>query len=165
VESWTRFLEIVPNGREALHNRAWNYMYMGARGEAAASDARRLLEIVGWRSEVSQFMVLLAHLGYRQAGLDREARGVLEEAATRCDTKSWPYPVIEYMRDSAAETLLDAAANNDKKTEAHTYIGMDLVLKGRIDEARGHFAWVREYGNKLFLEYPLALAELNRLGY
>ena len=165
VESWTRFLELVPDGREALHNRAWNYMYMGAHGEAAASDARRLLGIVGWRSEVSQFMVLVAHLGYRRAGREREAAAVLEEAAIRCDTSSWPYPVIEYMRHSEAAKLLAAATNNDRKTEAHTYIGMDLLLKGRVDEARAHFSWVREYGNKRFLEYPLALAELIRLGY
>jgi hypothetical protein len=41
---------------------------------------------------------------------------------------------------------------------------MDLLLKGRSAEAREHFAWVKEYGNQRFLEHPLALAELNRLG-
>lgn len=29
---------------------------------------------------------------------------------------------------------------------------------------REHFEWVREYGNKRFYEYPLATAELKRLG-
>ena len=34
----------------------------------------------------------------------------------------------------------------------------------RSAEAREHFARVKEYGNHRFLEHPLALAELNRLG-
>ena len=39
------------------------------------------------------------------------------------------------------------------------------VLQGDTDGARTHFQWVREYGNKRFMEYPLALAELARMGY
>ena len=60
---------------------------------------------------------------------------------------------------------LAAADTNDRKTEAHTYLGMDPLLKGKPDEARTHFEWVKEYGNKRFLEYPLAIVELRRLGY
>ena len=165
VESWTKFLELVPRGKEALHSRAWNYMYLGGHGEAAASDARSFLQVAGWRDEGSQFMALLAHLGYRQAGRDSEARGVLDEAARKGDAGAWPYPVISYMRgELTAEELLGVADNNDKRTEAHTYIGMDLLLKAKGEEARRHFAWVKEYGNKRFLEYPLAAAELNRMG-
>jgi hypothetical protein len=42
---------------------------------------------------------------------------------------------------------------------------MDLLLTAKTDEARTHFEWVRQYGNKRFLEYPLAVAELKRPGY
>jgi tetratricopeptide (TPR) repeat protein len=165
VDSWTKFLELVPDGKEALGSRAWNYMYLGGRGREAAADARAFLRVAGWRDEGSQFMALLAHLGYRQAGLDGEARAVLDEAAKRCDRGSWPYPVIRHMLgELSAEELLAAADSNDRKTEAHTYIGMRLLLEGRDAEARGHFAWVKEYGNKRFFEYPLAVAELGRLG-
>jgi hypothetical protein len=41
---------------------------------------------------------------------------------------------------------------------------MDLLIKGSNDEARTHFQWVKEYGNKRFFEYPLAIEELKRLG-
>jgi hypothetical protein len=58
---------------------------------------------------------------------------------------------------------MQIAATNDHKTEAHTYVGMDLLLEGRVDDAREHFAWVRDYGNKRFIEYLLALAELGRM--
>ncbi len=166
VDSWTKFLAIVPNGREALHNRAWNYMYLGAHGDAAAADAVAVLRTAGWRTDVSAFMVLIAHLGYRQAALGADAQAILEEGAKKCDASGWPYPILRSMLGTlSADQLLTAADTNDRKTEAHTYIGMDLLIKGRVDDAREHFAWVREYGNKRFAEFPLAIAELTRLGY
>ena len=165
ADSWTKFLELVPDGKEALSSRAWNYTYLGGHGREAAADARRFLRVAGWRDEGSQFMALLAHLGYGQAGLDGESRGVLEEAAKKCNAGAWPYPVIRHMLgELSAEELLRVADSNDRKTEAHTYVGMKLLLEGKGTEARGHFAWVKEYGNKRFLEYPLAVAELGRLG-
>ena len=39
-----------------------------------------------------------------------------------------------------------------------------MLLRGRVADAREHFVWVKEYGNERFLEYPLAVAELARLG-
>jgi tetratricopeptide (TPR) repeat protein len=164
ADSWTEFLKLVPEGREALNGRAWNYMYLGGHGLEAAADARSFLRVAGWRDEGSQFMALLAHLGYRQAGQEVEARAVLEECVKRCDRLAWPHPVIRHLfGELSAEELLNAADSNDKKTEAHTYVGMKLLLEGKGAEARGHFVWVREYGNKRFLEYPLAVAELGRL--
>jgi len=107
-------------------------------------------------------MVLVAHLGYRQSGA--EARAILDEATARLNTAVWPYPVVAYMRgELTADRLMEIAATNDQKTEAHTYVGMDLLLKGRVQDAREHFVWVRDYGNKRFIEYALALAELGRM--
>lgn len=165
AESWGKFLELEPRGREALTSRAWNQMYAGGHGEAAAADARKFLDLAGWRDERSQFMILVAHLGHRQAGREMEAREVLEAAAKRCDAGAWPYPIIRYMKgELSAEELLGVAEDNGKKTEVHTYVGMDLLLKGKGEEARKRFEWVREYGNKGYLEYPLAVAELGRAG-
>ncbi|MDX2032173.1 MAG: tetratricopeptide repeat protein [Blastocatellia bacterium] len=165
VDSWTRFLQLRPRGREALQNRAWNRMYLGKEGDAAASDALQFLEVAGWRDAASPFMALIAHLGYRRAGRDAEARDVLAEAEKHCDRLVWPYAIIQCLRgEISPEELLQMANDAEKKTEAHTYLGMDLLLNGRLDEARGHFAWVKEYGNNRFLEHSLAIAELIRLG-
>ena len=165
VDSWTKFLELRPRGREALQHRAWNQMYLGGHGEAAAADARQFLEVAGWRDETSLFMVLIADLGYRQAGRVTEAQKTLVEAEKNCDISAWPYPVIRYLKEEiTSDELLRLAGDPGKKTEAHTYLGMDLLLKGKSAEAREHFAWVKEYGNQRFFEYPLAAAELKRLG-
>lgn len=162
IGSWTRFLQLVPDEPEALHNRAWVYMYAGRQGAAAASDARRFLQVAGWRHRSSAFMAIVAHLGGRQAGAD--GRAVLDDAAARLPTGAWPYPVVSHLRrEITAERLMAAATSNDRKTEAHAYVGMDLLLGGRVDDARQHFEWVRDYGNRRFIEYTLAVAELGRL--
>lgn len=162
IGSWTRFLQLVPDDPEALHNRAWVYMYAGRQGAAAAADARRFLQVAGWRHRSSAFMAIVAHLGGRQAGVDD--RAVLDEAATRLPFGAWPYPVVAYLRrDITAERVMEGAASNDQKTEAHAYVGMDLLLGGRVDDARQHFEWVRDYGNRRYIEYTLAVAELGRL--
>jgi hypothetical protein len=36
-------------------------------------------------------------------------------------------------------------------------------LKGEREDARIHFEWVKNYGNKRFYEYPLAIEELRRM--
>ena len=62
-----------------------------------------------------------------------------------------------------SEEVLRLATDNDKRTEGHAYMGLALRLKGERDEARANFEWVKQYGNKRFYEYPLAIEELKRL--
>ena len=165
IDSWTRFLEIVPNGPEALTKRIWNYLYAGGHDREVARDARQYLDAHGWGSQVSTFMVIIANLGYRGAGMEQEAQAILDEGATKVNTNSWPYPIVRYLKlDASAEDLLRQAVDNDKKTEAHAYMALSLRLKGERDEARMHFQWVKEYGNKRYYEYPLAIEELKRIG-
>ena len=53
--------------------------------------------------------------------------------------------------------------NNDQMTEARAYLGMDLTLSGKKEEALGHLTWVKEYGDRTLLEYAMAVTELKRL--
>ena len=164
IESWTKFLELVPNGPDALVNRCWDYLYEGGHGREAAADARHFLDVRGWREERSAYMVVLANLGYREAKMTDEAQSVLEEAATKANSATWAYQIVRYMKgEIGSERLLQIATDNDKRTEAHAYTGMDLMLNGNNEEARRHFEWVKEYGNKRFFEYPLAIEKLKQL--
>jgi len=43
------------------------------------------------------------------------------------------------------------------------YVGMDLSLAGKQDEALIYLQWVKENGNKNFVEYSLALSEIDRI--
>jgi len=164
IDSWSKFLELVPNGPEALTKRTWNYLYAGAHDREAAADARQYLDVHGWRTQISTYMVIIAHLGYRGCGMDQEAQAILDEAATKVNTNVWPYVIVRYLKSEVgAEEVLRLATDNDKKTEAHAYMGLALRLKGERDEARANFQWVKEYGNKRYYEYPLAIEELKRL--
>jgi tetratricopeptide (TPR) repeat protein len=93
-----------------------------------------------------------------------DAARILDEAASQADRSRWPYPVFQYLRGELdGKELLRGSINNDELTEAHGYAGLDLALKGKTAEALEHFSWVREYGNRHFVEYHFALAELERI--
>jgi tetratricopeptide (TPR) repeat protein len=146
-------------------NRIYSYTALRmARGSLAAVNAMIYIRRQGWRDEHSLYMAMVTHYGYRMAKQTNEATKVLEDAAARGDTSGWPYPVIEYLRHKlTADELLALAVDNDKQTEAHAYIGLALSLDGEREAALTHLRWVRENGNRDFVEYPLALSEINRL--
>lgn len=165
VQSFTTLLALRPDLPEGLQHRAWNALYAGGRGAMVAADATRFLERVEWKHATAPFMAVVASIGHRQSGDGEAAEAILDEALRRGRAEVWPSPVIRYLRgQQTAEQLLADADTNDRRTEARAYLGLDLILRGRVDEARGHFEWVREFGNRRFLEYTLAVAELNRLG-
>jgi tetratricopeptide (TPR) repeat protein len=162
ADAFTAVTRIVPKFPAAYFERSLDYLFLG-QGEAAASDARKFLELNDWHSDRAEYMVIVAALGYRQAGKASEAKEVLDLAAKRSNTQVWPYQLISFLRgDLTAEALLAMATNNDRMTEAHGYIGMDLLLKDQREEALPHFTWVKQHGNNTFVEYKLASIQLNK---
>lgn len=148
---------------EALYNRALVYVLL-ARGEAA-TDARLYLRMKGWKEERSMYIVLIGYLGHRYARNEEEARKLLADAKTECDPAVWPYPIVRHLLgELSAQALLNLATDDDKKTEAQAYAGINLSLSGKPEEAIPHLRWVKDHGNKGFVEYALAAAEFNRLG-
>ncbi len=163
IEAYNQVLRLNPKERVALRTLPLAQFCLG-RGDVAASASRNYIELFGWRDESAPFMALLAHFGLRRAQQQDEARKVLDEATLHCDKNSWPFPLIQFLRSEiTAGEALERANNTDKLTEAHAYLGLDCALSGKRDEALEHFNWVREYGNRQFVEYPIALAEIKRL--
>lgn len=162
LKDYDEALRLSPNHSGALYNQGLLYMILG-RSEVAA-NARAYVKIKGWKDERAQYMAIFGAFGDRWAQRESEARAFLDEAAANCDTAVWPYPVIRYLRrDLSADDLLAAATDLDKKTEARTYLGLDLVLAGQQEGAVPHLQWVKEHGRKNFSEYTFAVTELNRL--
>ena len=165
IKDYDEALRLDQNYLGAYYNRALAHMSL-RHGEAAA-DARAYLKLKGWKDENSrdQYMVLFAHFSDRWAKRDTEARLILDEAASKCDTTKWPYPIIRYLRrEMTAQDLLAAATDLDKKTEARTYLGLDLLLVGNRADGLTHLEWVKENGKKAFAEYGFAVSELRRAG-
>ena len=164
VEAFKRVTRLDPRNPYAYWTRSFVYLSL-ARGSLAATDARMFLRLQGWQDDRSSYMALALHFGLRQSKQMTPAAKSLEESLTKLDATEWAYPIIRYLQHQiTAEDLLALATDNDKLTEAHAYIGLDLSLNGKSEEALPHLHWVREKGNKDFVEYPLALAEIERIG-
>jgi lipoprotein NlpI len=162
VQDYSETIVLNASHAEAFYNRGLAYAML-RRGEAAA-DARSYLELRGWKDERALYIVLIGYLGYRYGSQDEDARKLLAEAKTKCEVSAWPYPIIRYLLgEESAQELLKTATDNDKKTEAHAYIGIELSLSGNRSEALTHLKWVQANGNKGFVETTLATNELSRL--
>ncbi len=163
IDSFSKIIHFEPDNAEILSTRAWNYLYLGGSGLEAAADAERYLKLYGWRTSSSPFQALIAVIGFRSRGMEDRAAAILAQAQKKADPASWPFNIIRFYDDQiSADQLLAIAKDNDQRTEAHAFIGMDLQLRNKYADARKHFEWVKEYGTRTFYEYPLAVAELER---
>jgi lipoprotein NlpI len=138
-------------------------LYLG-RGELAGDDAKSFLSLGDWSRERAPYIVIVGTLGYVKAGRIDEANKLLSLAQKRLNQNAWPYPIVGYLRkDISKEGLLSLATDNDKMTEVRAYVGLALSFAGETQEALKHLRWVKDNGNKSFVEYPAALTELRRL--
>jgi tetratricopeptide (TPR) repeat protein len=143
--------------------RGWFYL-SADRMEEAARDADAGLKVAGRRHSQSPYLAILAHCARRRQNPD-EARRAAAEALNAEGEKGWPEPVLRYLHgDLSAEELLRAAGDDDdRQTEARAYVGVVLWVSGAAAKAREHFEWVRDHGNRDFVEYDLAVLLLHRL--
>lgn len=162
LKDYDEAIRLDPNHNGAVFNRSLAYMFL--RRTETASDARTYVKLKGWKDDRAQYMAIFGAFGDRWAQRETEARQLLDEAAANCNIAAWPYPVIRYLRrDLSIDDLLAAATDPDKKTEARAYLGLDLILAGKQDEALTHLHWVKDNGKKSFSEYAFAVYELRRL--
>jgi lipoprotein NlpI len=163
LAAYNQAIRHAPELPHLYRSRAYLNLQMG-RGNGAALDAKTFIKILGWRDDSAPYLALAAYFGHRQRARDAEAAKFLAEAAAKTDAAAWPRPVFQYLAgELSAEELLKQSTDNDKLTESHTYIGLDLSLKGRREDALRHLRWVSEKGNREFVEYPLAVAEVERI--
>jgi len=153
------------NPRESNLYRILGFVQLQrGNANAAANRAYSYLLTVGWRDEHSQYMVLVWFFAIRQAKHEEYATKILQDSIAKVDPTDWPYPVLQYVNHTLGlAEMLAQANNNDKLTEAHAYAGMQLALNGDTQAALEHLRWVKDNGNKDFVEYPLALSEIARL--
>ena len=162
VEVFNRATSLDESNPYVYRTRSHVYLRL-ARGSLAASDALTYLDRQGWHDDHSGYMALVAYFGFRQAKQATAAARMLEAAATKLGAE-WPYQLIGYLQHkTTAQEVLAVATDNEKLTEAHTYIGLELSLNGMRKEALAHLQWVRENGDKSFVEYPLAVTEIRRI--
>jgi lipoprotein NlpI len=164
VAAFDTTARLAPGDADVYRRRA--YAALGAgRGERAAADALEYLKRAGWDEESSPYMALVGHFGYRTAKREAAAKMLLAEAARKLPADAWIAHVVSYLRrDVSAPDLLARAKGEGELTEAHAYIGLDLVASGDSKAGSEHLRWVVEKGAKNYVEYDLAAKVLRRLG-
>jgi tetratricopeptide (TPR) repeat protein len=163
IADYTEAIRLAPDSASSYTSRARAFWQAGRYQESLA-DEKHFLEKQGWRDKSSPYAAILGHFAARRAGKADEARAFLDDLKAKGDTAAWPYPVARYLQGELGETgLLILSIDNDRLTESHCYLGLDLLIKGKVEEAKTHFLWVKEHGNRGFTEYAIALAELDRM--
>jgi hypothetical protein len=131
------------------------------KAEADAYKAKvteRLAALIGrYKQAVSQNGPAAAEMQSHMAAVKKHVtQRDFEQAAKDLDE-------LELRGDIDEAALLNLSTDDDKRTEAHCFLGMDHAIKGRKGEALAHFRWVKEHGNTSDTEYTIAVAELEQL--
>lgn len=143
------------------YGRAVVSLLTGRDGE---SEALAVIERDGWRGGLATYAALIGHFAARRIERGDAARRWLDDMARAWSKDAWPYPVVRFLRREIDEpALLALATDDDKRTEARCFLGLDHLLSGHLAAAREHLRWVKEHGNATFTEYMIAAAELDRL--
>lgn len=158
-----------PKVADHYFSRAWSRLYLG-NGRGAAEDARIYLNLNGPKGEYAAYAVFAQYLGNAKSGSAGHANNLIVawdqlKEPNAIATNEWSRKVLKFLakKITADELIRLAGTDPDKLTEAHTYIGEVDLISSKQKEAVEHFKWVRSNGNKEFIEYYLAIAELLRI--
>jgi tetratricopeptide (TPR) repeat protein len=162
IADYTETIRLAPGSVNALFGRSISQMIL-ERAEAI-DGFKAILDTEDGQGTVSPYAVILGHLAAKRAKDEAEARAFLGARAAKLEASTWPFPVVKLLRGELDEAkVLALAANDDERTEARCYLGLNSLLRNRKAEALTHFRWVRDHGSKSMIEYKIAMSELKRL--
>ena len=163
VSAFDQAVAADPRRAETYIARGWSRLCADVDG--AEVDARAYLNLQGWGDPASPYMAMLGVLAERRAGRDPAAYAFLEEALAKLPRRDeWPRPALLHLNgDLADAALLEAAANDVQRTEAHTLVALALLRRGKSGEAREHLSWVGSHAVDRSVAADLARATLARL--
>lgn len=164
IEHYSRAIAARP-GLTFVYN-SLTYAHFSIKDYSGAIDyAQKFLHAVGWKDHNSAYPIVMGALSYRALGDNQAAQKMLDDGIANLDKSQWQYQIVRFLHgDITAEKLESISDDLDKKTEAKTYIGLQLVFAGKKDEAASYFDWVIQHGNKEFFEYLLSKAQLDTGG-
>lgn len=159
----TKALDLDPNLNDEIYrSRALAYFYKNDN-ENAYRDTVIYLKRNGIKGDAAPYGVMIGYLGLRKTGDTARAGTFLKGWLKLLKPADWSTQVLRYFDGQmSADELLALADDNDKQTEAHAYIGEILLSENNKAEAFKHFTWVKDNGNKTFVEYTISLEGLKR---
>jgi tetratricopeptide (TPR) repeat protein len=143
--------------------RAYSAYELG-RHDVVVGDAAVHLDRVGADTGAAPYTAFLGAISYRKLHQPGESVKMLERASAAIVAGSWTEQVLMFLQGrSSAPDFMRKAKSNDEQTEAHAYIGIQMNMAGDRAGALEHLQWVKEKGARHFVEYRLAVAELEQL--
>ncbi len=163
VKDFSNALKIDAGLIGAMNGRMFAY-FMQADYIACDKQCMDILAKVGMGDRCAPYAVIMAAICRKQLRRLPERIALLNQAVQTLPAKTWPYPIIQYMNEQIiAESVFQQATDNDKMTEAKTYVAFDLLADNKGAQASPMIMWVKEHGNKTFNEYDLVSALLLKL--
>lgn len=162
LSDYDRAITLEPRRPELYVARGWARLGSGA--EWADNDARAYLALKGWQDPFSPYMAMLAVLGARGTPREADARRLLDEAIVNRPRRSWPGPVLNYLRGAIDEdALLRSAGGSRQIAEAHAFIGLSRLQAGDRSGARPHLEYARDHGASGSIAADVARAAVTRI--
>ncbi len=135
---------------------AWTHMCRGDFTDAAKA-AKTASLMYNREGQVSLYPLLIAYFSYLELGDRANAERAIQYAQGNVRSPAWPLPVLQYVAGRiTADELIGHVTTTAEETEAHTYIGLVLRLRGEGGPADRHLDWVRHRGDPRVFEYTLA---------
>ena len=142
IADFSRSLEIDPGQDELYVSRGWSLLI--ADRDGAEADARAFLDRQRGDPHLIPYMSILGALASRRAGHEDAASAFLDEGLAGTPPLAWPAPVLRSLkRRNLSGDTIDSAPDGQKKTEAHVFVGLDLLYAGDRQQAVEHLVWAR----------------------
>jgi len=147
---------------EEYYYRACSHILM-KRNQTALHDLRKYLDMTNWKGNLAASAVILSYLGYTLNHDSVHAQEILGYAALHCDPGQWPYPVIRYFKhEIKLEELMAEATDNDKLSDVHGFVGIDMALNGQIGQAMPHLKFAVDNGAAEAVSHTLSVREVEK---
>jgi len=154
ILDYGRAIDLEPHNAEYLSSRGYAYFYEGNYKQAATDFSRSF----GLDSDA--YCAMFRYLARVRASDDR-ALTELEDAITHIKEGVWPHAASVLLAGKTTpEKAIGEASEPDQTAEAHFYVGQWRLIRGEKHEALSEFKIVIETCPKLFIEYAIALKEL-----
>jgi lipoprotein NlpI len=156
VDLFDQALTLAPRSGEVLRGRGLAHFMAGDFAKAAADYARSF----SYGSE--PYAAFYLYLARRRC--DQEAAAELQAHAGKQRVTGWEAQIAAFLLNQRSpEALLGAASTQSQHGEAAFYIGQQLLLEGKTDEAIACFESVLANCPAIFTEHIGAVFELDRL--
>lgn len=160
IQQYTQALKLNPGFPPNYFNLA-KIAFKINRNDLAQSSAESVIAMDGWASSYSPRAMMILFFTYQKEHKETDAAAILKLGMESTRKENFYYSVMRYLnKEIDDKELFSSAKDNNDKTIADAYIGLNLMLQGKEPEAKEKFQWVKENGSPAFTEYDYAVSNL-----